>query len=331
MNDKTEKPTAAPQLAELADGELFEGFYVVRESSFQTAVNGKNYIRMTISDASASLMANIWDANRDLYNLCPSGSVVKILGVAESYKGKPQIRINRFRPAHESEVDLDSFLPRTKNDVEAMRKEIIELAGSLRDKDCRALAEAFFGDADLLDRFSRSPAARDLHHAFLGGLLEHTLNIARMADAFARQAKVDRDLLVLGALLHDIGKIEELTAGFAIDYSDRGKLLGHLFIGAEMAARRAGTIPGFPAEKLALIQHMILSHHGRYEYGSPVLPKIPEAFALHHLDNLDAKVETANKLLDAVVDPEKNWTDFSRALETQLYRTATSSTGSSYA
>lgn len=316
----SEKTLTSPLLAQLRDGDSFEGFYVVKESSFQTAVNGKNYIRMTIADSSASLLANIWDANRDLYNLCPAGCVVKILGVSESYKGKPQIRIGRFRPAHESEVNLDSFLPRTTGDVDAMRTEFLALVDSIRDPDYLALARSFFEDRDLLDRFVRSPAARDLHHAFLGGLLEHTLNIARMADAFAASARVNRDLLLLGAILHDIGKIEELSAKFTIDYTDRGKLLGHLFIGAEMTGRRAAAIPGFPEEKLNLIQHLILSHHGKYEYGSPVLPKIPEAFALHHLDNLDAKVETSNKLLDAITDPEKSWTDFSRALESQLYR-----------
>ncbi|MCD8141265.1 MAG: HD domain-containing protein [Planctomycetaceae bacterium] len=317
MNDK---PLLSPDLAELRDGDQFEGFYVVKESSFQTAVNGKNYIRMAIADASASLQANIWDANRDLYNLCPTGSVVKILGVAESYKGKPQVRINRFRPAHESEVDFDQFLPKSKGDIDAMRREVLELAGSIVDNDYRALADAFFTDKKLLDKYCRAPAARDLHHAFLGGLLEHSLNIARMADAFAASGRVDRDLLLLGALLHDVGKTEELTAKFAIDYSDRGKLLGHLYIGAQMAAERAAEIPNFPAYKLQLVQHLILSHHGKYEYGSPVLPKIPEAFALHHLDNLDAKVETSNRLLDAMADPEKMWTDFSRALETQLYK-----------
>ncbi|MCD8351109.1 MAG: HD domain-containing protein [Planctomycetaceae bacterium] len=317
MNDK---PLLSPDLAELRDGDQFEGFYVVKESNFQTAVNGKSYIRMTLSDATASLQANIWDANRDLYNLCPTGSVVKILGVAESYKGKPQARINRFRPAHESEVDFDQFLPKCKGDVEAMRREVLELAGSIVDTDYRALADAFFGDKKLLDKYCRAPAARDLHHAFLGGLLEHSLNIARMADAFAASGRVNRDLLLLGALLHDVGKTEELTAKFAIDYSDRGKLLGHLYIGAEMAAERAAEIPNFPRQKLNLVQHLILSHHGKYEYGSPVLPKIPEAFALHHLDNLDAKVETSNKLLDAIVDPEKTWSDFSRALDTQLFK-----------
>lgn len=317
MNDRV-RPS--PRLADLRDGDEFEGFYVVRESSFQTAVNGKNYIRMTVADASAGMMANMWDANRDLFQLCPAGSVIKLQGLLESYKGKAQIRIVRFRPAHDSEVDPDSFLPRTSRDVEAMRTELLALVDSISDDDYRGLAEGFFLNRSIMDDFVRSPAARDLHHAFLGGLLEHTLNIARMADAFAKENRINRDLLLLGALLHDIGKIRELTAGYAIDYTDRGKLLGHLYIGAEMCADKARDIPAFPAKKLNLIQHLILSHHGRYEYGSPVLPKIPEAFALHHLDNLDAKVETANRLIDAIADPEKNWTEFSRAMETQLYR-----------
>ncbi|MCC8108674.1 MAG: CRISPR-associated endonuclease Cas3'' [Planctomycetes bacterium] len=310
----------SPPLASLADGCQFEGFYVVKESSFQTAVNGKNYIRMTLADASGALPANIWDVNRDLYQLCPSGSIVKVQGIAESYKGKPQIRVGRFRPAHDSEVDLDAFLPKTARDVGEMTDAVLALADSLQDQDYHRLAASFFGARHILDRFVRAPAARDVHHAYLGGLLEHTLNVAAMADAFGRSAHVDRDLLVIGALLHDIGKIDELSAKFSIEYTDRGKLLGHLFIGAEMVRDHARELDLFPAEKLLLVQHLILSHHGRYEYGSPVLPKIPEAFALHHLDNLDAKVETANRLLDNIRDEEKTWTDYSRALETQLYQ-----------
>lgn len=315
----TQSLLPSPQLASLHDGDAFEGFYVVKESSFQTAVNGKNYIRMTLSDASASLQANVWDANRDLFNLCPAGSVVKIQGSAENYKGKAQVRIGRFRPAHASEVDMDQFLPKSSRDAEEMKTQFFSLVESLADDDYRALAKAFFDDSTVWKRFARSPAARDLHHAFLGGLLEHTLNIAVMASAFAEGGRVHRDLLLLGSLLHDVGKIQELEAGVTIEYTDRGKMLGHLFIGAQMVADRAAELQDFPAEKLRLVQHLILSHHGRYEFGSPVLPKIPEAFALHHLDNLDAKVETANKLLAAVTDTDRQWTDFSRALETQLY------------
>ena len=315
-----DKATLPPSLADLRDGDGFEGFCVVKESSFQTAVNGKNYIRMTLSDASASVQANVWDANRDLFMLCPSGSIIKIQGVAESYKGRSQIKIVRFRPAHESEVNLDNFLPRSSRDMGEMRDEVLGHIESLTDRDYRALGEAFFHDKILMDRFARSPAAREVHHAYLGGLIEHTLNIAGMAVKFAAKARVNRDLLLLGSLLHDVGKTEELAAKYSIEYTDRGKLLGHLYIGSEMVATRAAAIPNFPSDKQALVQHLILSHHGRFEYGSPVLPKIPEAFALHHLDNLDAKVETANRLLDNIQEPDRHWTDFSRSLETSLYR-----------
>ena len=144
--------------------------------------------------------------------------------------------------------------------------------------------------------------------------------MAKMAESFANNAEINRDLLLVGVLLHDIGKIEELTVDLSIEYSDRGKLLGHLYIGAEMCALRTASIPDFPKKKLDLVQHLILSHHGRYEYGSPVLPKIPEAFALHHLDNLDAKVVTANRLINAIPDQEKRWTEFARILDTALFR-----------
>lgn len=316
----SDHPLLSPKLAELSDGDSFEGFYAVRESSLQTAVNGKNYIRMTIADASASIQGNVWDANRDLFLLCPTDSIIKIQAVAESYKGKSQVRINRMRPAHASEVDMDRFLPKTKQDIPKMKDEILALVDSLKDNDYQAMAKAFFHDNSLMERFSKAPAARDVHHAYIGGLLEHTLNIARMADSFSQKAKINRDLLILGALLHDIGKIDEMAAKFSIEYTDSGKLLGHLYLGAEMVSQRASKITNFPAEKMRLIQHLILSHHGRFEYGSPVLPKTPEAFALHHLDNLDAKVETANRILDDIQDPEKQWSEYSRPLETALFR-----------
>lgn len=309
-----------PELSALRDGDAFEGFYVVKESSFQTAVNGKNYIRLTLSDASGSVGGNVWDATKEIFSDCPAGSVVKVQAQAESYKGRPQIRIGRMRPAHSSEVDFDSFLPRSRRDPGEMRREFLDRVDSIGDRDYAALAEAFFRDNALLDKFLRSPAAREVHHAYLGGLVEHTLSMAVMASGFAASGQVNPDLLMLGVLLHDVGKTEELSAKLSIEYTDRGRLIGHLGIGAEMCAERAAGIPNFPRAKLHLIQHLILSHHGRYEYGSPVLPKIPEAFALHHIDNLDAKVMTANRLLAGIQDPESRWTEYNRALETALFR-----------
>ncbi|MDR2391331.1 MAG: HD domain-containing protein, partial [Planctomycetota bacterium] len=307
-------------IADLGDGDEFEGFFAVREARLQTTVNGKNYIRLTLADATGNVLANAWDADREIFQLCPAGSIVKVHGLVETYRGKLQVRVLRFRPAHDSEVEPDCFLPKSGCDITAMQEDLLSLVRSLTDADYSALAKAFFHNPGLMGRFSRAPAARDLHHAYIGGLLEHTLSVANMAACFAEKARVNRDLLLLGALLHDIGKMEELCLGLVIEYSNRGKLLGHLYIGAEMTAARVAGLDGFPVEKLDLIQHLILSHHGRLEYGSPVLPKIPEAFALHHLDNLDAKVDSANRVLDAIPNPDNRWSDFNRALEVSLFR-----------
>jgi len=315
-----EERLSSPFLADLREGDAFEGFYVIRESSLNTTVNGKYYIRLTIADSSASIGANMWDATPEIFQDCPPSSVIKVQGISEMYRGRQQLRITRLRHAHESEYSLERFLPHTKFDIAEMQNELLAFVDSLADQDYKALAEAFFQDRKMLEDFSHAPAARDVHHAWIGGLLEHTLSLARMAENFSAQARVNRDLLLLGTLLHDIGKTEELAVGLSIEYTDRGKLLGHLYIGAEMAAIRAEGIANFPSVKLNLVQHLILSHHGRFEYGSPVLPKTPEAFALHHLDNLDAKVVTANRLIDGIQDPEKHWTDFSRIMDTALYR-----------
>ncbi|MDR0361132.1 MAG: HD domain-containing protein [Planctomycetota bacterium] len=315
-----EEALQSPAIATLREGDVFEGYYVLREASLHTAVNGRNYIRLAVGDATGLLGGNIWDANPELFQLCAPGTVVKIQAATESYKGRPQLRVARFRPAREGEFDVDSFLPKSKRPIDEMRGELDRFRAAIADPWYGGLLAAFFDDAGLLERFLRAPAAREVHHAWVGGLVEHTLNVARLAADFAAGGAVDRDLLLVGALLHDIGKIEELSMGLTIEYTDRGKLHGHLFIGAGMVGVRSRAIAGFPEEKRDLVQHLVLSHHGRLEYGSPVSPKIPEAFALHHLDNLDAKVETANRLIAAVRDPGKRWTEYSRTMETALYR-----------
>jgi 3'-5' exoribonuclease len=192
---------------------------------------------------------------------------------------------------------------------------------SMEDADYRALLHAVFDDAETLEAFRRAPAARNNHHAYVGGLLEHTVSILQAADRYVGLgAGLRRDLLIAGVLLHDIGKIHELRAGVSIEYTDEGSLLGHLTMGVILIEDRLRGIPDFPREKRNLIYHLILSHHGRYEYGSPVLPAIPEAFALHHLDNLDAKVFAAQKAIREDTHVETNWTDRSWMLETRLYK-----------
>jgi 3'-5' exoribonuclease len=314
----------SPKIAELSEGASFEGFYAVKDANLMTTSQGKPYIRLVLSDASGSIQGNLWDASRDLFQSFAVGSVVKIRAGVEAYRGSPQLKLSALRLAHESEYDASSFVATTTADVEALKKELENIIQSLRDGDYQALLHSFFDEAEVLEKFARAPAAKENHHAYIGGLLEHTMSIVRIADAFCQTATVplNRDLLLVGAVLHDIGKIEELEATTAIDYTDVGKLIGHLVIGAMMVSRRADMIEDFPVEKKYLVMHMILSHHGKREYGSPVLPAIPEALALNHIDNLDAKTVAACRIINDDADNDRHWTERSWMLETQLYKGA---------
>lgn len=311
---------ANPKIAELTEGMAFDGFYVVRDSSLQTAINGKQYIRLSLGDATGVLPGNMWDATQEMFQCCVPGDVIKVRAMTEMYKNKLQAKVVQLRSAHSSEVDPESFLPRSPADLGKLREGLLSMVDALPDPDYRALGKSFFDDRAFLDRFSRTPAAKENHHAYIGGLLEHSMHVAALAENFAQSAPVNRDLLVLGAILHDVGKVEELSAVTTIEYTDVGRLIGHLVLGSIMVERRAATIEGFPEMKRRLIQHLILSHHGRFEYGSPVLPKTPEALALHHLDNLDAKVEAARRIITQDTDGQRSWTDKSWMLETMLYK-----------
>ncbi|MBP5233033.1 MAG: HD domain-containing protein, partial [Planctomycetes bacterium] len=219
------------------------------------------------------------------------------------------------------EVAPELLLPASRLPLDAMERELDGHLAAVADPDYAALLHEFFDDPEFRRAFVRAPAAKSNHHAWVGGLLEHTVTMARYARAFLDEANVtlDASLLMTGVILHDAGKVHELSLGAAIEYSDRGRLLGHITIGVGMVAERAARLPGFPPEKTWLLQHLILSHHGRQEYGSPVLPAVPEALVLHHLDNLDAKSVAAAGVLESDPTPG-HWTARSFMLDTCLYR-----------
>ncbi len=308
-------------LNEAEEGDGVEGFYAVRSASLRTASNGKPYIDLVLADKSGKLSGKLWDATPEIFSGLREGGVAKVNAVVDSYRGALQLKLVKVRPAGEDEFDPADLLPETPADLAELDRERARLIGSVVDPDYRALLESFFDDPDFRAAFDRAPAARENHHAYIGGLYEHTLSLARLAESFcaATTVPLNRDLLLTGAFLHDIGKTEELGMEAAIDYTDRGKLLGHLIIGAMMVEARAGALPDFPVRKKWLVQHLILSHHGKHEYGSPVLPKVPEALALHHLDNLDAKTVAARRLIDQDTGGG-SWTARSWMLDTQLFK-----------
>ena len=311
-------------IGELTEGNQVTGFYAVRDANLRTTASGKSYIRMSLGDATGSLTGNYWDAGQEIFSTFAVGDVVKVRAVVETYQGNLQLKITALRPAQDSEYDAAAFLATTRADVGALQEELDRVIASIRDSDYRALMETFCQDQELREAFARTPAAKENHHACIGGLLEHTLSVVRTCEAFtqASTTPLNRDLLIAGALLHDIGKTQELAAGTAIEYTDVGKLVGHLTLGVIMVEKFAATIQHFPEEKKWLLQHMILSHHGRHEYGAPILPAIPEALALHQIDNLDAKTVCARRLIDEDAENDRRWTSRSWALDTQLYKGA---------
>ena len=325
---KTETPetegTAIPMPAinEFTEGMQVEGFYALRECNLRESRTGSHFIRLTIGDATGSISGNIWDATEELYQSLSKSDVVKVRGVVEMYKNQPQIKVVSIRPAQASEAPAGSLMPETPKNRDELVRELQMLIMSIEDADYQKLLTTIFSDTAFIERFRSAPAAKEFHHAYIGGLLEHSVSMARICDMYARMTPtLRRGLLIAGALLHDMGKLEEMQARVSVEYTDEGSLIGHLVQGVLMLEDMLrDKLPDFPRDKRALLMHLILSHHGKREYGSPVLPAIPEAFALHHIDNLDAKVFAALRQIENDPDAGRNWTERSFMLETRLFK-----------
>jgi 3'-5' exoribonuclease len=303
-------------LEELSEGELVQDVFLVKQSLLKTSRSGSLYMDLKLADKSGTVNAKLWDASRQLHESFGADDFIMVRANVESYMGRPQLVISHVKKAEEEKIDLADFLPASERDTEEMRGELQELIGEVKDPSLNALLKAFFEDKDFARSFAQCPAAVSLHHAFLGGLLEHTLGVARMAlDTAERYPLLDRDMLLAGALLHDLGKVEEIEHARAFKYSDRGSLIGHLVMGAAEIEKRAAKIKDFPQETLTQLQHLILSHHGQYEFGSPKLPMTAEAMALHYLDNLDAKMQAFREAQPV----DGSWTEWSRMFERRLY------------
>ncbi len=309
-------------IRDFQEGQSFSGFYALKDANLLTSSQGKNYIRLTLADATGSIPGNMWDGDETLFATLTPGGAVKVRGTVESYRGNRQVKILAMRPALEDEYDPADFVPRTPASIEQLQEELERIIETVEDNDYNALLHAFFDDAQFMREFTKAPAAQNNHHAYIGGLLEHTITLCRLVDAINNSTRVrlDRDLLITGTLMHDVGKIRELAVTTSIQYTEIGGLLGHITIGANMIQQRAQTISDFPERKCWLVIHMVLSHHGKREFGSPVLPCIPEAVVLHHADNLDAKTVAARHQIDEDPNPNSMWTDWSRMLETRLYK-----------
>ncbi len=309
------------QIKEITDGQSIQDLFLVREMSRGETKAGKPYLSLVLMDASGEISGRVWENAEQLMGECPTGAVVSVIGQAQAYKGILQLRIDHLSRIAESEVDLAQFVPSVQGNVGLMAKELLKLAGSVENPFLKELLLALFGERRLMQSFKKAPAAKAMHHAYVGGLLEHTLGVARLADSISSlYPSLDRSLLMAGALLHDIGKLKEFSFdSFPFEYSDRGRLVGHMVLGIEMIQEKINGISGFPEDLGDRLKHLILSHHGRYEFGSPSLPMMQEAFALNFLDDLDAKINYLDRLSGQVKGEGYQWTEFQRNLERFLF------------
>ena len=308
-------------VADIRDRDLVETVFLVKDKIIAMAKNGKPYLTLKLMDKTGEVDAKVWDNADEVGALFDRNDFLAVRAKASVYLGKMQLIVSELKRVPEDSVELADFLPETERDINAMVAELHALIATLKDPELGRLMHAFFQDPELLAQYRVAPAAKGMHHVYLGGLLEHSLAVAKLVDAMVPLYDgLNRDLLIVGALLHDIGKVREMTYLRCFDYSDEGKLIGHITIGVEMLQERISKLPGFPAELAMLLKHMILSHHGQYEYGSPKRPKTLEATILSYLDDLDSKINGIRTHIRKEPDNLSRWTSYHRLYDRYFFK-----------
>ncbi|HLW55029.1 MAG TPA: OB-fold nucleic acid binding domain-containing protein [Candidatus Angelobacter sp.] len=300
------------------ENQVITSAFVVVSKQAKPKKSGELYLALTLADRTGYIEAKMWDNVADHINCFEQDDFIKVRGLINKFNGRFQLTLHKIRSLEEAEIQFDDFLPRTTKNVEEMWGRLADFVESFRDPHLKALIRAFMADAQIAEAYKAAPAAKSLHHAFIGGLLEHVLSLFQACDLTSRNYPdiIDRDLLLAGAFLHDIGKLHELTFARSFAYTTRGQLLGHMIIELEMLHEKLEHLPDFPAEYKTLLEHMIISHHGKYEFGSPKLPMFPEALMLHYLDDLDSKIEGMRAHFAR--EPGAEWTGYNPNLERPL-------------
>jgi 3'-5' exoribonuclease len=287
-------------LANFDEGKVFDGFFLVLAKQQRTTKTNKPYLNLILGDKTGQLEGRVWElSDPRIAKDFDRGDIVKARGSASRFDDRMQMKIDQLRVALPSEVDKADMLPSTTYDVATLWSQLCGFVDSLTNPDLKLLLVTMLDDPALAEAYREAPAAKQLHHAWLGGLLEHVVSLCTLADRVApHYPLLDRDLLLTGVILHDVGKVRELSWGIGFEYTIEGILLGHIQIGAALAERTIDSLPNFPPKLKTLVLHMILSHHGKLEFGSPKLPMIPEALVLNFLDDLDAKMQAVSSEFD---------------------------------
>jgi 3'-5' exoribonuclease len=317
-------------LRDSAAGDVVDDVFVITNKQFSATSTGKYFIKAFLGDRTAQLTARMWNATRDVFNALPESGFVRIRGRIENYQNNLQFIIEQAGAPKEGSYEIGDLIPQTDKDIPQMCARLQEVLGSIQNRHLGAIIQAYLDDAKLMERFSKAPAAMSFHHAYLGGLLEHTLNSIEVAEAMCRfYPTLNRDLVVAGIFLHDIAKTWELSYDCAFGYTDGGQLVGHIVKSAiwiEQKSATAAEILGEPIPQalIDVLQHIVLSHHGHLDngFGSARNPSTPEALAVHLIDDLDAKLMVALSATrgEAMAGAEGNWTEYIKSLSGRLYR-----------
>lgn len=323
MPDTETATTAKVFVKDLQDKQTFTSHFLVRDKAVLTGKNGKTYISLNLSDSTGSIDARIWDNVDSIGELFQNGDVVRVKGSVQLFQNRRQAIVHRVEKAMPGDYQMSDFLSSSARAPEDMMAELLQIAEGLEDRAIRQLVLDVLSDPEIRPRILRAPAAKTIHHAYVGGLLEHVLSICGLMKSMhghyrAQGIEMKLDLLLFGAIFHDIGKIWELDApeGVGITYTDKGRLLGHMIMAVELVEKKASRILGFPEETKDLLKHIILAHHGRLEYGSPKVPMFLEAFVVAAIDDLDSKINTIGMFLKAERDSQaEKWSRFNQLFE----------------
>jgi len=305
------------------ENKVITSSFVVISKQVKPKKTGEPYLALSLGDRTGQIEAKMWDNVEDAIDGFEQDDFVKVKGLLNKYKNRFQITIHKLRKLGESEIDFSDYLPKTNKDIGELWQTLAGFVATFQNRHLKTLVESFMADPEIAEAYRNAPAAKTLHHAYIGGLLDHVVSLFRSCDLLCQNySQINRDLLLTGAFLHDIGKIHELTYNRSFTYTTRGQLLGHMIIELEMLQAKLAMQPDFPDELKTLVEHLIISHHGEYEFGSPKLPMFPEALMLHYLDDLDSKMESMRAHFERESGLESAWSSYNASLGRPLLNTA---------
>jgi len=313
----------SPYIKELEANQTITGVFLVTLKDVRQKKSGEPYLSLILTDRTGELDAKMFDNAAEVLDSFDKDDYIRVKGLVQVFQNRPQLSVHKIQPVPDGECDVADFLPASQRDRDEMFRELQTWIAGVTNPYLKKLLDSIFEDEAVALQYRTAPAAKSVHHGWIGGLIEHVLSLCHLAKfTAAHYADIDFDLLLTGVVLHDIGKISELTYAKSLGYGDSGQLLGHIVIGLQMVDEKIRRIPDFPPKLRELLLHLIVSHHGQVEYGSPKVPLFPEAMLLHLLDNMDSKMECMRGLIERDRSFEGNWTGYNSALERSVLKKA---------